>query len=85
MRLLAGELSMLCWNKLLDAAAVIIMEKGQEPSQTSLEGLDCALLLCCRTSIAVLHTLARWPCQVLGASRSGLTEEGPPSLEKGGF
>lgn len=32
MRSLAGELTKLCQNKLLDAAAVIIMGRGQEHS-----------------------------------------------------
>lgn len=77
---------MLCWNKLLDAAAVRNMGRGQEPSADQSGRVRLCMTSELPSTIAVLRTpLLTGPCQVLGASRSGLTEEGPHSLEKGRF
>lgn len=76
---------MLCQNKLLDAAAVIIMGKGQLPSADQ----SGRVRLCMTPELPSIHSCATpllaWPCQVLGGKQEWPTEGGPHSLEKGGL
>lgn len=68
---------MLCQNKLLDAAAAIIMGRGQEPSADQ----SGRVRLCMTPELLSIHSCATplfaWPCQVLGASRRGLLKKVP--------